>query len=284
MRAQESQNWWIYFLSEMRKVKNDVYLVGEVWAPAAQVAPYLKGIPALFNFDLASNLKKVSRTGISDSIVFKLKSIEDFYKTINPAFVDATFLSNHDQERLMSTLDNDHGKAEIAAALLLTLPGSPYLYYGEEIGMMGKKPDEFIREPFLWDKLKNDLGRTSWMKPKYNTDSTIMAANEQLKDKKSLLNFYKSFIKLRNLSQALTFGNLIPCDLNMLNNTQLCAFVRSSEDENLLVMHNLSDKELNVLIPKEYQGFNKVYFKNKSASLKNTNIHLSAYSTLILQK
>ncbi|HMJ47721.1 MAG TPA: alpha-amylase family glycosyl hydrolase, partial [Ferruginibacter sp.] len=51
-RAHDNHNWWIYFLSEMRKAKKDVYIVGEVWAPADVVAPYLKGIPSLFNFDL----------------------------------------------------------------------------------------------------------------------------------------------------------------------------------------------------------------------------------------
>ncbi len=62
----------------------------------------------------------------------------------------ATFLTNHDQNRVMSQLGGDVNKAKLAAFLLLTSPGTPFIYYGEEIGMQGKKPDENIRLPMQW--------------------------------------------------------------------------------------------------------------------------------------
>lgn len=58
----------------------------------------------------------------------------------NPAFIDATMLSNHDQVRIGSIADGNSEKLKMAANLLFTLPGNPYLYYGEEIGMKGKSP------------------------------------------------------------------------------------------------------------------------------------------------
>ena len=143
----------------MQKVNKDVYLVGEVWAPAEMVGPYMEGLPALFNFDMGGAITKAVNTERGDSLTFNHKKIRDFYKTINPEYVDATFLTNHDQNRIMSAVNNNIDKAKMAASLLLTLPGSPYLYYGEEIGMQGKKPDQYIREPFIWDVKAKDKSR-----------------------------------------------------------------------------------------------------------------------------
>ncbi len=164
-RAIDNHEWWEYFLQEMKKVKNDVYIVGEVWAPSDIVAPYLNGIPALFNFDMGSAITKAVNEENADSLIIKHSKIIDFYKTVNPDYIDCTFLTNHDQNRILSSVGNDMNKAKMAAALLFTLPGSPYIYYGEEIGMLGKKPDQLIREPYLWntasnDKYQNKLGKT----------------------------------------------------------------------------------------------------------------------------
>ncbi len=280
-RARESQDWWVYFLSEMRKVKKDVYLVGEVWASTDKVAPYLKGIPALFNFDHASAIKKAVTAEQADSLVIKQKIIENFYAAINPDFVDATFLSNHDQERVMSSLKNDLNKAKIAAALLFTLPGSPYIYYGEELGMRGKKPDEFIREPFLWDEKDKDNTRAKWVTPRYSNDTTIVAAAQQLKDGNSLLTYYKKFIALRNNSKALTLGILNPVTIEL---KEVCAFERNFENEHLLVLHNLSGTDQSFNLPPSLKDYNKISFKTNDSNLTGSIIQLKAYSTLVLIK
>ena len=67
-----------------------------------------------------------------------------------PANQNATFLTNHDQTRIMTELGGDIAAAKLAAFLLLTAPGTPFIYYGEEIGMTGTKPDERIRTPMRW--------------------------------------------------------------------------------------------------------------------------------------
>lgn len=280
-RVNENYSWWEYFLAEMQKVKKDVYLVGEVWASAKEVAPYLKGIPALFNFDLATAIKKAVNEGNADSLVLKLKVTKDFYVTVNPGYTDATFLSNHDQNRVMSALGDDLNKAKIAAALLLTLPGSPYLYYGEEIGMRGKKPDEFIREPFLWDTKSKDKGRTRWVVPKFNMDSTIAPVMQQLKNDSSLLNYYKKFISFRNGSVALTLGDLSAVDTGV---KELCTFKRTYRNENLLVLLNLSENAVTFTLPEYLEGYKKIRFKTNAGRINGNTFRLAAFSTLILQK
>jgi glycosidase len=155
------------------------------------------------------------------------------------------------------------------------------LYYGEEIGMRGKKPDEFIREPFLWDTNEKDMGRAKWVKPRYSNDSTVTPAAQQIKDSNSLLNYYKSFIVVRNNSNALTFGELKPVDLGI---KEVGVFERSYGDENLLVLHNLSKSAVTINLPENLKGYNKVIFKTKSSDVKNNTVQLAGYSTLVLRK
>lgn len=281
-RAQDNHKWWEYFLQEMKTVNKDVYIIGEVWAPADVVGPYLKGIPALFNFDMGGKIIKAVNEENGSQLVAEHKKIEDFYKTVNPDYVDATFLTNHDQNRVMSSVNGNVDKGKMTVALLLTLPGSPYLYYGEEIGMLGQKPDPNIREPILWDKKESDKIRTSWIKPRFSTDSAIIPVSQQLIDKNSLLNYYRTFIKLRNTSYALTYGELAP--VNTANNSSLCAFVRSDQRESLLVLHNLSDKNQVFKLPSNLQNFKMMYFTNKAAQISNNQVTIPGYSTVILKK
>jgi alpha-amylase len=280
-RPYDNHRWWEYFRSEMLKAKPDAYLVGEVWAPSDIVAPYMKGLPALFNFEMSWDILKALNQAKGDSLAIKHAKITNFYKSVNPEFIDATILSNHDQNRIMSELNGDKNKAKVAASILLTLPGSPYLYYGEELGMTGKKPDPNIREPFLWDADAKDKSRTKWMKPAYVTEKTVTPAASQIKDKNSLYNHYKQFIKLRNNSQALTYGDLVPVILGV---PALSAFTRTHAQEALLVVHNLSDKQVSVALPENVQAFKKVHYATGKVKLNNNSITIPAYSTVLLKK
>ncbi len=280
-REKDNHQFWEEFRSEMQKVKKDVYLVGEVWAEAETVAPYTKGLPALFNFEMSWAILKALNNGRGDSLAIKHAQVVDLYKKTNPDFIDATILSNHDQNRIMSEVNGDMNKAKLAAALLLTLPGSPYLYYGEEIGMKGKKPDEEIREPFLWDVEAKDDCRTSWMTPKNSTEQAVRPVAVQAADKNSLLNHYKTLIRLRNNSKALTYGEIEPIKLE---NKAVSAFLRSHKDESVLVLHNLSGTVTSIELPESLGDHKAVIFQNNDAKLAKNKVQLPAYSTLVLKK
>lgn len=279
-RAEDSHRWWEEFRSEMRKVKDDVYLVGEVWASANEVAPYMQGLPALFNFDIGGAIVNAVQQEDAGMLVENHKKIRNFYKTVNPDYVDATFITNHDQNRIMSEVNGDVNKARMAAALLFTLPGSPYIYYGEEIGMQGKKPDELIREPFIWEEKEEDDCRATWMEPKYNTDETVTPADEQLEDDDSLLNHYRDLIHLRNNSSALTYGELEPVNLNVKGVT---AFLRKHGEDTVLVLHNLTGQEKTVNRPAYLEQYDEVLFKTQEVELDENEIELEPYSTVVLQ-
>jgi alpha-amylase len=290
-RAPDNHAFWVWFRQEMEKIKPDVYLVGEVWSDSKTVAPYLKGLPSLFNFDLGYAITNVASSGLDTiGLVKKYKDIRDYYKSITTEYLDATFIKNHDQTRLLTELKGDVNKARMAAALLLTLPGTPYLYYGEEIGMVGDKlktyedffgPDAYVREPFIWDIDKKDPMQTSWEKPEFSTDKTVIPYARQKEDEQSLFNFYKNLIHYRNTSLPLTQGEI---DYSGISISEIVSFKRKFKEQEELVLHNVSDVEVTIKLSEENQKFARLAYQSKpSIKIQDGEITIPAFCTLILK-
>jgi glycosidase len=279
-RATDNHAFWVWFREEMQKIKPDVYLVGEVWSKAEDVAPYLKGLPALFNFDLGYAITSAVASGRDTTgLITSYKKIIDFYNASTSNYIDATFLRNHDQVRVLSELNNDEQKAKMAAAILMTLPGTPYVYYGEEIGMKGLKPDEYIREPFIWDKDHKDPLQTTWEEPRYSTEKSVVPLSVQKADPKSIYNFYRDWIEYRNDSKAMTYGSieLAPVEIN-----EVVSFFRVKDGDKLFVLHNISDVEVTVRVDLD-ELYRLDYTTNPAVELRETEIVLPAYASAILK-
>jgi glycosidase len=153
----------------------------------------------------------------------------------------ATFLTNHDQNRVMSTLGDKPEKAKVAATLLLTGPGVPFIYYGEEIGMLGKKPDEDIRLPMQWSAEPNSgfTSGTPWRALNKDWETKNVAAQTGLDG--SLLEHYRTLISLRNNHAALRVGDTLVIDSG---NKSVYAVLRVSQGETVLVVVNLGKTEV----------------------------------------
>lgn len=239
--GQEAKNyaWWREFRSEMENVKEGFYMVGEVANQRNAVAPYLQGgMHAAFNFDLAKDINKVLLIGKDAGLVDNLLACQALYQSYAADYIDAIFIANHDQDRIMSTMSGDMRKAMMAAAMLMTLPGSPYLYYGEEVGMLGQKPDELIREPMPWSYRSDDFSVTRWEKPVYTIRDQVSPVVDQMNDPNSMYSFYRQLGMLRLKSPALRFGELVPMQSN---DNRIIAYMRRYNDrERVLVLHNVS--------------------------------------------
>ena len=255
-RALDNHAFWKEFRSEMTKIKSDVYLVGEVYDMKEVVAPYLPGLPALFNFDFHYTLLKAYEEEDGMLLAKNQKEILDFYQEISDEFIDATFSSNHDQPRLLNSLGSNPRKLKQAITILMSMPGAPYLYYGEEIGMLGKKPDENIREPFLWDIKANDTGRTTWIEAEYSIDDMVTPLAIQKSMSTSFFNHYREVIKLRNSNRALALGDLSLYEEELPK--PLMAYYRAYEKQQLFVVHNLSDQTLSIDAPLDFDEVFKV--------------------------
>ncbi|NBB19838.1 DUF3459 domain-containing protein [Runella sp. CRIBMP] len=240
----KNYDFWVEFRTEMQKANPDVYLVGEVWTAAENIAPYFKGLTANFNFDLSLAIQKiVAKERDMGQLAATLAGTRAVFFQTSPQFIDAIMLTNHDQVRIGSVMGGNLNRLKVAANLLLTLPGQPYLYYGEELGMLGKKPDEYIREPFLWDYREKDPHRARWMQPKYNKSNTVVPLAGQIIDSNSLYNHYKRLIQLRKSQPTLAD---IHGDIEPLPNEdpRLVAFIRKSNGQAVWVIHNVSAKSV----------------------------------------
>lgn len=278
-RPLDNHAFWKEFRAKMESIKPDVYLVGEVYDKKETVAPYLHGLPALFNFDFHYTLLKALNTEDGMLLVNKQKEIMDFYQGITSTFIDATFSSNHDQPRLLNELGSDPKKYKQASLILLTMPGAPYLYYGEEIGMLGLKPDENIREPFLWDEKAKDTGRASWIEPKYSNNKTVTPLAKQKGDPKSYFNHYKKLIVMRNSYPALAIGTLELSETEYPKSVM--AYFRKSGEQEIFVVHNVGKEELEIELP---AGYKEVIFSLGEGKNSSGTLNLKGNSSLVFLK
>lgn len=278
-RPLDNHEFWKEFRAEMEKIKPDVYLVGEVYDQKEVVAPYLPGLPALFNFDFHYTLLEAFNSENGMILPEKQKEIIDFYQNITSEFIDATISSNHDQPRLLNELGSDPNKQKQAIAVMMSMPGAPYIYYGEEIGMKGIKPDEHIREPFLWDEKDKDRGRATWIEPKYSVDGEVTPLALQREDPNSFFNHYKQLIALRNTNPALAIGSL-----ELPENTfpsSVMAYFRHHESQSLFAVHNIGQDEVEIELPENYS--NSLFDFGKT-SINGGKVVLGPQSSLILEK
>ena len=295
-RAEDSHAFWKEFKAEMETVNPYVYLIGEVWSDAKNASPYAAGFTGLFNFDRAYtilesvNNEKVIAANISGhglesntsvSIADVINASLPWFKNYNPNYIEASFLSNHDQNRVASVLGNDPEKIRLAASLLFTLPGTPYIYYGEEIGMLGMKPDENIREPMIWDDQASDDMRAAWMNPPpvYTTDETVASVAAQKDDEKSLLNLYKELIALKQ-TDVFALGDIQNVDFG----SSVISFSRSYKNESVVVVHNLASSALTLDMPEQFASYENVVFKRGEYSKNGIQINIGPKGSVALSK
>jgi len=209
------------------------YTVGEAWGNIATVLPYYPDqLTSYFAFELADSLISAVRTGSAAGLLSGFLRLQDTL----PAYRWSPLLSNHDGTRTMTLLGGDVAKARLAGTLLLTLPGLPFVYYGEEIGMTGDKPDPRLRTPMQWSPVPG-VGFTTgkpWESPQPDSLTTTVSAQD--KDPGSLLNLYRRLIHLRSANAALATGRLVPLSAG---NPSVVAYLRRTGDHAVLVLANL---------------------------------------------
>jgi glycosidase len=231
--------WWKEFHTAYKAVKPQALSIGEVWSSTDAVAAYLQGdeLDMAFNFDLAGLIMGNVNSGFASGLGSAIKvSVSAF-----PTAQYGTFLTNHDQNRVISQLGEDGDKAKNAAAILLTIPGAPFIYYGEEIGMTGSKPDERIRTPMQWaaDYKAGFTTGTLWESLSTNYVERNVAV--ETADPNSLLSLYRTLIQIRNQHAALRVGAFT---LVNSSSSKVLAYIRQSKEETVLVIINLSKEQL----------------------------------------
>lgn len=182
------------------------HLVCEATAnPKAYAAPQVCG--SAFAFGLEQQLIKAARG--QDDAGAALQAVADYFKSAPPTM--ATMLANHDifaGARVWDQLAGDERRYRLAAASYLLLPGTPFIYYGEEIGQAGVPGltgDAALRAPMSWRADITGFSSGQPFRPLApNAGSHNVAAQQA--DPASLLNFYKAMLKLRNSRPSIARG------------------------------------------------------------------------------
>ena len=228
------QNWRSY----LKPINPQAFTVGEVWAETYVQKKYVnpKGLDSLFAFDLAEDIKGAIYSPDPSRII---KGYQDAIEAM-PDYGFSTFLSNHDQERVSDLYGGDDGKSKQAAFVYLTGPGIPFVYYGEEIGMLGAKPDPNIRTPMQWnaEKLAGFTTGSPWKE--INPDAPKRNVILQSADSDSLLSWYRELIAIRNAHPVLATAPYLSFTSNCKT---LYATLRTDGADTLLALLNIGGKE-----------------------------------------
>jgi glycosidase len=228
------KEWGAYY----RSLNPEAFTVGEVWTDNYNVAPYVRGgdeLDSAFNFDMSNALLKGLSEGNATLINFVLGATLQLFPQQN----NANFLTNHDINRIASYVGPDPlGQSRAAATVLLTAPGIPFIYYGEEIGMTGVKPDERLRTPMQWTGEPGAGFTTGTPWQKINADSVERNVAAQTGDPDSLLEHYRSLIALRNAHPALSNGATV---MVKANSRRLVSYLRTSGEEVMLIVVNVDN-------------------------------------------
>ncbi|HEY0671091.1 MAG TPA: alpha-amylase family glycosyl hydrolase [Longimicrobiales bacterium] len=233
--APANHPWLRDYAAALRRIKADVFTVGEAWDTIGAVLPYYPDqLDAYFAFEVADAVFESVRNGNGARL---LAAVERAQRQI-PDHRWGMFLRNHDQTRTLTELNGDVARNKLAVSLLLTLPGLPFVYYGEEIGMTGAKQsgDERLRTPMHWTR-SNAAGFTPGTPWEPLAADSFTANVEVLEnDPNSLLNLHRKLIHLRTANAALANGEFIP----LRTATGTVGYLRHTPHHAVLVLANLT--------------------------------------------
>ena len=244
-------NFWRKFRNEVKKLKSEAYIVGEIWG---RCNSFLNGdqFDAVMNYNFTNSVVDYFAKGImtAEELKNKLESMKVMYKEpIYDAMMN--LIDSHDTNRFLYYCDTVE-KLKLATFFQFTYTGAPSIYYGDELGLNGEKAkgDEELRKAMPWNKLTHD--------------------NE-------LFNHYKKLINIRKENIALRRGDLRVVDYN--NDNNFISFLRKFENEKVLILINNGDKNVNIELP---QGYEQIYDLYNDVPVSGESIEVKGKKGYIL--
>ena len=258
------------------------YMVGEAWCDnAEQMAPYYQGLPSNFNFYYWYTLKDRINQGRGNDFARTVSYFRGLFRQNRPDFIDAIKLTNHDEDRAASDLGRDINKEKLAAAVLLTSPGKPFVYQGEELGYWGTKSrgDEYIRTPIKWTSSGNVPAAALGGKVDNAMLNADISVEAQTADPASILNVYRKFAEARNTYKALASGEISEV---ASSNNAVALWKMTAEGQTVLVAHNFSASVATVS-PSGISELSKesLLVSNGAVTVNGTSLTLAPYASAV---
>lgn len=285
----KSSEFWNWYVSELKKIKPDIYTVGEVWSADAITNQYYEQGLNCFNFTVSQAEGHIAQAATESGSISKYTNyVQSYLNTIKSYSSDAIympFIANHDTDRAAGYLQPSKGYAHMAASIHLLSPGSPYIYYGEEIGMKGTRgaanSDANRRLAMLWgdnNTIKNPSEAT--YKDKNQTNGTV---SSQIGDETSLLTHYKKVIMIRNANPEIAKGEYKSLSSSIKT---IGGFTSTYNNTTVCVIHNSSLESVTIdLATLTNLTFTKIggYTGLDEAILENNKITIGAQSSIVLR-
>ena len=189
------------------------------------------------------------------------------------------FIANHDMDRAAGFLSLENGAMRMAANLYLLSPGSPFIYYGEELGMRGSRggsnTDANRRLAMNWGDgvTVRDPEGSSYSR------SGEVSALEQMADPDSLYNYYKELLMLRAANPEIARGDYTALSLEGSN---VGGFVSSLDGRRVCVLHNTTGEAVKLKLP---EGFTELsaWIGAGEAALEDGVLTIPAQTSVILR-
>ena len=238
-----------WFMDYCRSIKPDCYVVGEVWESfTAYTKYYASGIDSVFGFTMAEEDGKIAKTlnmkGSSNSVksfAQAMVTVDEKLASYSNSAIDAPFIGNHDTNRAAGIFGYDTAKIKAAAGLLLTMSGSPFVYYGDEIGLSGSGRDQNKRAPMIWDD--SGSGLTYGPPDMERQDNKFESVEQQLADPDSILNYYKRALRIRNENPCIARGKT---QVINIAGQDIATVRRTWENESIVIVYNYSEEEKSI--------------------------------------
>lgn len=251
--------FWNRVRKEIKSIeggRKDFLLLGEIWDGANYLIPFFEDeFDMCFDYPIFYALERFFKNGDNKTI----ESILEQEKQIYPAnFQMVRFLSNHDNDRMLSFFDSDTSKLYQALTIIFTLPGTPMIYYGDEIGMTGKTPPENVRHWMDWNKLNEGKN------PIYDFLSKLISVRKS----------FKTFHTAND--EKITSVRFLKT-----NYPEVLSYLRFDTDEQFLIVINNSDNQIdNVRI--DDNDFSQKHFAEVILSKYPINNKINS-STILLK-
>ena len=246
--TKRSSEFWDWYMGELKAYKPDIYCVGECWSADGETLEYVDSLNC-FNFQIAQQEGYIANAAKGGNIETYTKYLQKYQgqveiKNSTDGMV-IPFIANHDMDRAAGYLTMFDGRAYVGANLLLLTPGSPFIYYGEEIAMKGTRggamTDANRRLAMLWgdeDTVKNPTGST------YSADKQKNGTvKSQLEDENSLFHHYRELIRIRKQYPEIARGDYQSLSTGKKN---FGGFVVTYEDAKTIILHNTDTEELKI--------------------------------------
>lgn len=250
-----------WFNDYVKSVNPNAYIVGETWC--SDFSRYLEsGIDSAFDFSYSSfdgNIALVAQNGDKTyNGQYFTKCLMNTQEDVNAhsqTAIQAPFIGNHDLNRTAHFLGFAPEKIKFAHGLLSIMSGSPFIYYGDEIGIGGSGADENKRSPMIWSTTdtKGQCKGPVNMQQEYVINK-FASVEDQQKDKTSILTYVKNSVKLRNTFPEIARGTISA--ISEVTDVNVCAISKTYNDSKIEILANCSGSDTAyATVPRDKYGY-----------------------------